>query len=337
MVAPNPNRATTQDSLDVFNQQNKVDDYYKKKNYELVGTDKTRLTSNSSFNKYLDKDYEDFVTSKYPTTILVNKRTVDVNKDSLKDQYRKVKNKNQLYQKESSVQILDTKAPTPLYDRRIKPQFEKTYVNKDKNDPLFNDSINLMTYDPIAVKPLSKMTPAERKIREERYPESIPKSIPVKPKIDVPEKMESKDASFQSIKTEKTDERKPKMRPISKPAQKTPPALQYPSMKQTFLEKVKSFMTGKKEMPYWTDKQGEKHYPSRGESNPEEVKKIKMLKSGLNPLIPEDAKELKRIDSLLKMNSKDRLNNILPKAADGMVINNYKAMQSARLPSKTKK
>lgn len=340
LVAPNPNRATTQDSLDVFNQQNKVDDYYKKKNYELVNTDKTRVSNNSSFNKALDKDYDDFVTSKYPTTILVNKKTVDVNKDSLKDQYRKIKNKNQLYQRESSALILDTKAPTPLYDRRIKPQFEKTYVNKDKNDPLFNDSINLMTYDPIAVKPLSMMTPAERKIREERYPESIPKKptpIPVKPKIAVPEKLEPKDASFQSTKTEKTDDRKVKMRPVPMPVKKPSPALQYPAMKQNFLQKIKSIITGKKPREYWTDKQGEKHYPHLGESNSEEVKKIKMLKSGLNPLIPEDAAELKRINSLLKMNSKDRLNNIVPKAENGMVVNNYKAMLSGSLPSKTKK
>jgi hypothetical protein len=317
LVAPNPNRATTQDSLDVFNQQNKVDDYYKKKKYELVGTDKTRLSSNSSFNKALDKDYDDFVTSKYPTTILVNKKTVDVDKDSLKENYRKIKNKNQLYQKESSAQILDTKAPTPLYDKRIKPQFEKMYVNKDENDPLFNDAINLMAYDPIAVKPLSMMTPAERKIREERYPESIPKkptSIPVKPKIDVPEKMKPKDANYKLTNSEISNNRKPEMVSIPKPAQKPPPALQYPSMNQTFLEKVKSFMTGKKEKAYWTDKQGDKHYPHLGESNPEEVKNIKMLKSGLNPKVKEDAAELKRIDSLLKMSSKDRLKNIVPKA-----------------------
>lgn len=63
-------------------------------------------------------------------------------------------------------------------------------------------------------------------------------------------------------------------------------------------------------MPYWTDKQGEKHYPHLGESNAEDVKQIKMLKSGLNPLIPEDAAELRRINMLLKMGRKERLNNI---------------------------
>jgi hypothetical protein len=309
---PIRNRATTQDSLDVYNQQKLVDDYYKNKNYKPISETKA-ISSNSDFNKMLDKNYEDFTTTGYPSKIVSNNKTIEVKNDTIKDLYRRNKNKNQLYQRESAFGMLDTKAPMPLYDRRITPQFETSIVNTDNKSPLYKDSVDLMSYDPIAVKPLSMMTPAERKIREEKYPKSIPakpKPTPVKPKIVVPEELEPKNANYLLTNSEISNNRKPEMVSIPKPAQKPPPALQYPGMNQTFLEKVKSFITGKKEMPYWTDRQGEKHYPHLGESNPEAVKKIKMLKSGLNPLIPEDAKELRRINSLLEMSSKDRLNNI---------------------------
>jgi hypothetical protein len=81
-------------------------------------------------------------------------------------------------------------------------------------------------------------------------------------------------------------------------------ALRYPA--QTFMNKLKARITGKPNMPYWIDREGIKRYPSMGENSPEEVRMMEMLKSNLNPNVPEDAAELKRIDLLRKMRSKDR-------------------------------
>jgi hypothetical protein len=309
---PVSNRATTQDSLDVLNQQKLVDDYYIKKKYDLNSSEP--YDKKVSIGKILDDDYNSFITMPYvsipgPNTTPDNGR-ISVDAKAIKDLYRVNKNKNQLYQRESTSGMLDTRSPMPLYDKRIMPQLIKKYSNMDYEDNMFGDVVELVTYDPIAIKPISKMTPEERLERERKYPGTIPKPTPVKPKIDVPELLEPMAANYQFTERGMVDNRKPQMVSIPKPAQKTPPALQYPGMNQNFLEKLKSFITGKKEMPYWTDKQGDKHYPHLGESNPEEVKMIKMLKSGLNPLVPEDAAELRRINMLLKMNRQDRLANI---------------------------
>jgi hypothetical protein len=165
-----------------------------------------------------------------------------------------------------------------------------------------------------------------------------PTPAPVKPEIIVPKALTPKAANYNFTGPDVVDNRKPEMVSIPKPAQKPPPAMQYPGMNQNLLEKLKSFITGKKEMPYWTDKQGDKHYPHLGESSHEEVKMIKMLKSGLNPKVKEDAAELKRIDMLLEMSRKDRLKKINPKAENGMMIppkkksNRFNSMRSINPP-----
>ena len=63
-------------------------------------------------------------------------------------------------------------------------------------------------------------------------------------------------------------------------------------------------------MPYWVDREGVKRYPSMGENTPQDVRMWEMLKSNLNPNVPEDAAELKRIDLLRKMRPKDRVDFI---------------------------
>jgi hypothetical protein len=73
---------------------------------------------------------------------------------------------------------------------------------------------------------------------------------------------------------------------------------------------MRSKITGETPMPYWIDKQGIKRYPSKGESSPKAVKEIAMLKEGLDPKVPEDAAELKRIDYLLGKKNKQVLKAI---------------------------
>jgi hypothetical protein len=81
-------------------------------------------------------------------------------------------------------------------------------------------------------------------------------------------------------------------------------SLRYPA--QNFMNKLKARITGTPNMPYWVDREGVRRYPSMGENTLQDVRMMEMLKSGLNPNVPEDAAELKRIDLLRKMRSKDR-------------------------------
>lgn len=81
-------------------------------------------------------------------------------------------------------------------------------------------------------------------------------------------------------------------------------ALRYPA--QTLMNRVKARITGTPNMPYWVDREGVKRYPSMGENSPEEVRMMETLRSGLDSNSPEDVSELKRIEMLRKMSSKDR-------------------------------
>jgi len=326
---PVSNRATTQDSIDVYNNALKVYNYYKNKKYsEELYTDLVnngRDNAISALNNINDMYQEKAKKNVYPWSDKVWTNKGMMYFDDIA--YRKNIDKNKFMQRETAYGQLDLNSPMQLFDKRILPTKRAEFINKDKNDSMYGDHVGMEMYDPIAVKPISIMTPEERLERERKYPGSIPKTIqpeppktilipkkkpiPVKPKIVVPEKLEPKDASYQLSNPEIAYDRKVKMRPVPMPVEKTSyPALQYPATNQNLLEKIKSFFTGKNPMPYWTDKQGEKHYPHLGESNAEDVKQIKMLKSGLNPLIPEDAAELRRINMLLKMGRKERLNNI---------------------------
>jgi len=193
LVAPNPNRATTQDSLDVFNQQNKVDDYFKKKNYEL----EEEKPYKGDIGKDLDKNYKNFLKEEM---VIVRDPTKKYHGryfpgEDLKDKYRKIKNKNQLYQREEHHRLLDIDSPMPLYDKRIQPQSEKRYKNQTDwhEDVMGQDVVELKSYDPIAVMPKSKMTPEQLKERNEKYPEPNPVEKPEptpekKPTPDVEEK-----------------------------------------------------------------------------------------------------------------------------------------------------
>jgi len=176
IVVTNP---TTQDSVDILNNTLALEKYFANKNYKLTSKDKEVYDKNSTIGKKLDEDYEYFL--KKPNITIPNKNSDGVeilSGQAAKDLYRKVKDKNQLYQREEASTVLDTKSPMALYDRRISPQFSSKYENVNQADPLFGDVVRISTYDPIAVKPISMMTPQERAIRAAKYPEPNPKPSP---------------------------------------------------------------------------------------------------------------------------------------------------------------
>jgi len=226
LVAPNPNRATTQDSLDVFNQQNLVDNFYvNEKKYDL----ENQKPYKGDIGKDLDKDYKNFLTKKdiiIPTPKGKSPGT-QVDAKDIKDKYRKIKNNNQLYQMESSSGVLNTEAPVPLYDKRIQPQFEKKYKNRNTDQGLMSlDTVELKSYDPIAVKPWSESSEEEKELKHRDYPDSVPPSYKPKPKLvekpePTPETKPTPDVEEKpTVENKPTGEEKPTGE--TTPAEKTP-------------------------------------------------------------------------------------------------------------------
>lgn len=82
--------------------------------------------------------------------------------------YRPI-DKNRFYQREGASAILDTRAPMPLYDRRIRPTHLNSYTNIRENDPLYRDAVDLYTYDPLSVTPWDMLNKKQRTERIKTY------------------------------------------------------------------------------------------------------------------------------------------------------------------------
>jgi hypothetical protein len=89
--------------------------------------------------------------------------------DYSKIEYRKNIDANKFYQRENANGTLNLNAPMQLFDRRINPQLTKTFANNNPTSPYFGDHADISIYDPIAIKPVSMLTPKERKEREKKY------------------------------------------------------------------------------------------------------------------------------------------------------------------------
>lgn len=162
-------RPTRQDSLDLYNNSRKVLDYYK--NYQ--GMDKPEILMDfqiptpEGYDHILDvyrDNYKKGIEVTYPTQ--GGKKTQGLLPEH---HFRKDVDPNRFYQRESQFSILDTRSPMQLYDRRIGPTLAYKLYNNQKDDIMRNDMVDVLTYDPIAVKPVDMLTPEERVLREKRY------------------------------------------------------------------------------------------------------------------------------------------------------------------------
>ncbi len=144
------NIPTKQDSLDLYNNAKQVNDYYKKKGY----TTQQDLPYQGNLIDDLESNFQNFQgVGNLPQGV----------------DYRKIVDANRLMQREGEVTQLDSKAPMPLYDKRIKPQRQVTYLNEKPGDPLVGDRASVMQYDPIAVKPYDMLTSQEKVLRNTQY------------------------------------------------------------------------------------------------------------------------------------------------------------------------
>jgi len=305
---PRPIPPTTLDSLNLYNNALKVYNYYKNKKYER-GTDKS--VTGDVFDT-LDKHAHDW------NLLAQNNQEVKVPsgvKSAKNISYRKDFDANRFMQRETAKGMIDTRAPAPLYDRRIFPTKDVSFYNVDKNDPLYEDIVNIKMYDPLLVKPVKALTPQERILRglgvapQPVQPKQKQPMLEIKKFVDIVkrrkqypdiEQIEPKQAIFESNVEIEPNNAKPLHMNQNKGATGGMGfALQYP-MLQSSLEKIKSRLMGEPMLPYWVDERGNKRYPAYGENNPEEVRMNRMLMGDLNPKNSEDAMEIQRIKDLLK-------------------------------------
>jgi hypothetical protein len=172
------NIPTQADSLALYDNSKKVMDYYNSKNYKE--TDKSYLGNNKIFNEYVLKINQGGVSLFNELNRKSNQRMVPMtnSKDTgdagwvtnlpLSLYYKEI-DKNKYFQREIAQHILDTRAPMQLFDKRITPTLSIGYENINTLDSMKGDGVEIMTYDPVLVKPVSMLTPEERALRIKRY------------------------------------------------------------------------------------------------------------------------------------------------------------------------
>jgi hypothetical protein len=173
-AAANFIKPTTQDSLDLYNQAKVINKFYgSNSNYQKV--------SETPFDKYLKQNktsYKDLLTEpsgSYGITLLSRPSNVKTlnqefgTKTTSKELESKFKNKGvfsaypNLFRGHYDVYTNPNVPPIYLHPS-IKPQFVTQY-----EAGVYTDVADVPKYDPIAIKPVSMLTPKERQLREKKY------------------------------------------------------------------------------------------------------------------------------------------------------------------------
>ena len=104
-------------------------------------------------------------------TINNNRMTPHGSRKIKPEEYRINIDKYRYKQRELSDYVLNTDAPMQLFDRRIAPQILVDYSYTGTVISAMNaDNVDFKMYDPIAVKPFSRLTPEEKANRITKYP-----------------------------------------------------------------------------------------------------------------------------------------------------------------------
>ena len=163
-------KATLKDSMAVYNNAQAVLDFYEHSG-QYVKTHETRINTDDPAKIHATND------KKYASVIATidNERLTPQGKRRIKpEEYRIVIDKYTYKQRELSDYVLNTDAPMQLFDRRIAPQILVDYMfTGNPTSPINNDDVDFKMYDPIAVKPYSKLTPTEKVLRDKLYPQKL--------------------------------------------------------------------------------------------------------------------------------------------------------------------
>jgi hypothetical protein len=172
LSAPMQGDPTQEDSLALYNNSKKVQDYYNSKKYKKREDSyiNTKEINSKVFFNDLDKAFNNFkrINSNTKSGVVVpignNAKSVKIPESS----YRRIVDENKFLQREKAAYILDTRAPMQLYDKRIAPT-KISRFNNESDDVMQGDIVDIDTYDPILVKPVNMLTPEEKEIRLKRY------------------------------------------------------------------------------------------------------------------------------------------------------------------------
>lgn len=190
-------KPTTQDSLLLYNNQLLKDKFYKNNpNYAKLNH-KESSTSNkdikSLVQQILNKDSSKAINYLKSSDIgKINENFVSmVTKQNLLNRFGKVT--DNVYSSGDILSgeldgIFNPNAPASYFSPTILPQKWNTYGLQQNTSIHQYDVTDVPMYDPIAVKPVSMLTPAEKKEREKKYPNSFGESSDKPVKVPIPSK-----------------------------------------------------------------------------------------------------------------------------------------------------
>jgi hypothetical protein len=172
-------KASLQDSMDVYLNSKAVQDFYEKGGHYIKVHENRLLTADPAIlHAGNDKKYAAVL-----STITSMRLTPQGSRQIKPNEYRVTIDEYRYKQRELSDYVLNTDAPMQLFDRRIAPQILIDYTFIKAGKSLSDDDADFKMYDPIAVKPYSKLTPDEKAIRDMQYPYVAPRpSKPLAPK-----------------------------------------------------------------------------------------------------------------------------------------------------------
>lgn len=180
----NGGRPTTQDSLLLYKNQLLKDKFYK--NNPDYRINNNRGTTNNKELKSLEIQTADknnsartYVKQRSNADLFGHFNSLPGNREELINRFRKVS--DNVYSAGDILQgevdgIFNPNSPPSYFSSKILPQKWNKYSSSK-----FGDSSDVPMYDPIAVKPVSMLTPAERKEREKKYPNSFGKASSTAP------------------------------------------------------------------------------------------------------------------------------------------------------------
>jgi hypothetical protein len=162
-------RATRADSLGLYNQSKKVENFYNNKGYRKSVTDPAII--NFLKNRKV-KELNDIAAKKYDGKATpVDADTATLLAGITKNQYRKTIDKNKYLQRELQTNTINASAPMQLFDNRIEPKGVRSYYRSD------GDGVDVFSYNTIANKPFDLLTPKEKIQRVKEFGTSgVPKS-----------------------------------------------------------------------------------------------------------------------------------------------------------------
>lgn len=172
-------RPTAQDSLALYNNALAVLDYYNKRGYTKQERTFGRTVGGPTVIEEIEADAKTYDPSKkrwVPTKGGGPDAKGQVEIALPKSQFRRDLNENQFLQREGANNILDTRAPMQMYDRRITPTKKYAMENVNTNDPMYGDAVSLFTYDPNEIMP-SFMRP-KGKVPSSKFKRPVPKPAP---------------------------------------------------------------------------------------------------------------------------------------------------------------